>query len=311
MSRNRVQMMLKPLAIHGLAVWLSVGGPWLAQADQGEGKRPDGSAAQEIAMPAELTDPKYLFEIVRQVYRWHLDENDVDQLSGITNFPFWVRMVDRPLDKDDQSRMAEIVMPLVGTLVKVKKPDYRIDELNLAVTGSVFRITNVSKIGVPGEPMPSHRVINVSYTEMREYLFRTRAEVAFPDQALFERLRVALRTELGLRPTERTAGRHIVHLAPLSSVANEVWVYLEGQNLLVRFASDIEITNPAVWEHETLMVKTWDVKTQVVVSLDEAAGSNAFMTRDQIGRALYNCIVLGQRLELNHPEADPKSKSRE
>jgi hypothetical protein len=34
----------------------------------------------------------------------------------------------------------------------------------------------------------------------------------------------------------------------------------------------------------------------MVISLEEAAGSNRFMTRSQIGRALYNCIVLGQRV---------------
>ena len=44
------------------------------------------------------------------------------------------------------------------------------------------------------------------------------------------------------------------------------------------------------------------VLTQTVVSLDEAAGSNAFLTRDQIGRALFNCVVLGRRIEVVNPE---------
>ncbi len=35
------------------------------------------------------------------------------------------------------------------------------------------------------------------------------------------------------------------------------------------------------------------------------------MTRDQIGRALYNCIVLGQRLEATNPEQTPKDKPQE
>jgi hypothetical protein len=39
-----------------------------------------------------------------------------------------------------------------------------------------------------------------------------------------------------------------------------------------------------------------------VVSLDEVAGSNAFMTRDQAGRILFNCMVLGRRLELAPPK---------
>ena len=56
-----------------------------------------------------------------------------------------------------------------------------------------------------------------------------------------------------------------------------------------------------MWEHEDLAVKMYDLDEQVVVSLDEVAGSNAYLTRDQVGRALYNCVVLGKRLEL-----DPK-----
>jgi hypothetical protein len=139
---------------------------------------------------------------------------------------------------------------------------------------------------------------------MREYLFRTRAEATFPDEALRERLRVAVRTQLGVNPEGRFPGRQIVHLAPLSPVANEVWIYWENSRLLIRFASDIDLVDPAVWKHETLMVKTWDVLNQVVVSLDESAGSNAFMTRDQIGRALYNCLVLGQRLEVTNPQVE-------
>lgn len=294
--------------VRRLVVLLLVAAPCWAQAAD---KAPAVSADAALAVPADLVDSKYLFEIVRQVYRWHLDESDLDRLSGVTNFPFWIRMTGESLDKGDRSQVAEIVMPLVGTMVKVKKPDYRIDELNLAVTGSTFRITNVSKIGIPAEPLPSHRVVNVSYSEMRDYLFRTRAEATFPDAALQERLRVAVRTEMGMHPTAHTAGRQIVHIAPLSPVANEIWVYWENRRILIRFASDIDLLNPAMWAHETLMVKTWDVTTQVVVSLDEAAGSNAFMTRDQIGRALYNCIVLGRRLETTNPEQAPKDNPEE
>jgi hypothetical protein len=286
------------LAVAGLLVLPLL---WSGCAAPRAGGPPLDAAA---APPAEILDAKYLFEIVRHVYRWHLDENDVDRLSGTRKFPFWVRVLDTPLDAGDRSRTAEIVMPLVGTVVKVKKADYRIDELNLAVTSSTYRITSVSKIGIPDKPLPSHRVVNVNYAAMRAYLFETRAEATFPDEALRERLRVAVRQQMGLRPEARNPGRQIAHLAPLSPVANEAWVYLENQRLLVRFASDIELVNPAVWAHEALMIRTWDVRNQVVVSLDEAAGSNAFMTRAQIGRALYNCIVLGQRLEVTNPEAE-------
>ncbi len=68
---------------------------------------------------------------------------------------------------------------------------------------------------------------------------------------------------------------------------------------MLRFASDIDLSNPAMWEHDEMSVKLFDIDTQVVVSMNEVAGSNAYMTRDQIGRAMFNCIVLGQRVVLN------------
>ena len=113
---------------------------------------------------------------------------------------------------------------------------------------------------------------------------------------MFERLRRALREHLGLDPERREAGEQVVHVAPLSPVANELWVYWENKKLLIRFASDVDLENPETWEHQTLGIRTCDVRTQTVVSLDEAAGSNAYLTRDQIGRALFNCLVLGKRL---------------
>ena len=42
----------------------------------------------------------------------------------------------------------------------------------------------------------------------------------------------------------------------------------------------------------------WDTLSQKVVTMNEAPGSNEFLTRDQIGRALYNCLVLGCRHDM-------------
>ncbi len=89
-----------------------------------------------------------------------------------------------------------------------------------------------------------------------------------------------------------------MHFAPLSRIANEAWVFWENGRLLIRFASDIDLAHPAVWQHEELAVDLYDLDEQVVVSLEEVAGSNAYLTRDQAGRALYNCVILGRRVVL-------------
>ena len=97
---------------------------------------------------------------------------------------------------------------------------------------------------------------------------------------------------------KRPAGKQIVHCAPLSPVADEVWVFWETGRLLLHFDSDMDLQSEALWKHSELTADVYDIDEQVVVSLQEVPGSNAYLTRDQVGRALYNCIVLGKKYEL-------------
>lgn len=259
-------------------------------------------AAPAAPPPAELTEPTYLYETMRYLYRWYLDEGDAERNAGARAFTFWVRRLEVPLDAGDHSQFAEIGLPELGVTVKVKKTDYAIPELGAEVKSKGFRIVNVAR-GDAGTRAPRGAAwVKVPAAELREYLFRTRAQAEFPDAAMRERLRVALREHLGLDPQKRELGEQIVHLAPLSPVANELWVFWENRKMLIRFASDLDLENPALWQHQTLAVRTYDIETQTVVSLNEAPGSNAFLTRDQVGRALYNCVILGQRLAGTNPE---------
>lgn len=257
-------------------------------------------AAPSLAPPAALTQPEYLYEIMRHLYRWYLDESDVEKLAD-KNCTFRAWRLDAKLDEGDRSELAEIDLPWLGIAVKVKQADYAIEDLGIQVKSRGFRIVNVARPAALAPPPPGAAVVTVPVAEMRDYLFRTRAQAEFPDAAMFERLRVALREHLGLDPARREAGEQIVHVAPLSPVANELWVFWENKKMLVRFASDIDLENPAMWKHQTLAIRTHDILAQTVVSLNEAPGSNAFLTRDQVGRALFNCIVLGQRLAVINP----------
>ena len=263
---------------------------------------PAPAEAAAVAPPAEVLEPTFLYEITRHLYRWYMDESDVEKQAGELDFPFWVRRADAPLDPGDRSATATILLPRMGIEVKVKKADYAIEELGLAVKSKGFRIVNVARVPVPAAPPPGTAVAAVEYAAMKDYLFRTRTQAEFPDEAMFERLRGALREHLGLDPGKREAGEQVVHVAPLSPVANELWVFNENHKLLIRFSSDVDLENPETWAHQVLGVRTYDVLTQTVVSLDEAAGSNAFLTRDQIGRALFNCVVLGRRIAVVNPD---------
>lgn len=279
-----------------------------------------GQAASQVSgtqptVPPELLQRSYLYEVTRHLYRWYLDERDLDPLAGCEEFVFWVRTLQPTLDEDDHSQFAEVLLPQLGIGAKVKRADYAIPELAATVRSDTFKIVGVARVSIPGNAPQDFTVIKVAYAEMRDYLFRTRRDAQFPEGELLMRLRRATRNEL-LKEVERHAqeappGAQIVHLAPLSPVANETWVFWETGRRLIRFASDIDLADAAVWEHEELAVRLFDVDEQVVVSLDEVAGSNAYLTRDQVGRALYNCIVLGLRLELQpHSDALPEQGPR-
>jgi len=255
-----------------------------------------GSVAS--APPPELVQPTYLYELTRHLYRWYLDEAEVEQVTRQKQFVFWVRQLHPRLDPGDQSVLGEIVLPQLGLSLRVKKADYRIDELHTTVQSQTFKITQVTRVKVPDTAPANCTVVTVDMQEMVDYLFRTRSQRDYPDAALMDRMRVALRQELvreGLA-TNAASTEQIVHFSPLSPVANEVWVYWETGRKLLHFASDIDLANPAVWQQESLMVKVFDLDQQVVLSHEEAPGSNRFLTRHQVGRVLFNCLVLGQRV---------------
>jgi len=251
-------------------------------------------------IPPEVLDKRFVHEVLRHLYRWYLDEVDIANRPRQTDIDVWVRALTPPLDAGDRSRFAELVLPSLGIVVVAKKADYTVEDMGLTVKNEHFMIARVSR--EVRNPSPEYRELHFNYAATRDELFRTRSLAVFPDENLLERMRTAVRHQITLdeRWHGRSAsqGEQIVHLAPLSPVANEAWIFWETGRLLIQFSSDIDLSNPAVWDHDEMSAVLYDIDEQVVVSLDEAPGSNAYLTRDQVGRALYNCIVLGRKVVL-------------
>lgn len=248
----------------------------------------------------ELTSEAYLGEVTRHLYRWHLDEDDIRSEVNRGEFVFWIRELSKELDAGDESRFAEIVLPRIGVRVRVKKADYAIPKLGIEVHNERHMITSISELAPVETPPPAGMTeVRLDYEHMRDHLFRTRSHLVPPDGALLGHMRLAARDQT--RRYLATHGKPIptapqtLHLAPISPVANEVWVFWEEGRLLYRFHADIDLDDPAVWKHQDLTVELFDLDEQVVVSLDEVAGSNAYVTRDMVGRVLFNCVVLGRR----------------
>lgn len=251
-----------------------------------------------------LLDEGYLREVVRHLYRWYMDEADVEKEAEVEedDVVFWVRELKPELDDGDFSRFGEIVIPGLDIFVTVKKPDYPVEHSGRRVQSEVYKIVNVARYPEPEERPAQYQEIRMSHSELRDHLFRTRAEARFPDPELLERMREAVNEELEdeypLLPDSSDPFSRAVHVSPLSPVANEVWVFWEAGRLLLHFSSDLDLEHPEIWIADLPAVRTYDIDEQTVVSLHEAAGSNAYLTRDQVGRALYNCVILGRRLEL-------------
>jgi hypothetical protein len=251
----------------------------------------------------EVTSPELLGEVTRYLYRWHLDEHDVRPEVNRGEFVFWVTELRPALDAGDESRFAWITLPRVGVRALAKKADYAIPELGLVVRNETYLITRVEELPPTDGPAPEGAsVVELDYEEMRDHLFRTRALLRPPTDELLERMRVAARDRtrrfLEHRGDPPPTTPQTIHLAPISPVASEAWLYWEDERVLYRFSADLDLNDPAMWDHVELGVELFDLDEQVVVSLDEVAGSNAYVTRDMVGRALYNCVVLGRRVEL-------------
>ena len=282
MKRNMIKIVLLALGL------FSANGATLAA----ETNAASDSSADGLA---PLRDPKFLFEISRHLYRWYLDEKDVDNIPPSGPAQVWIRRLEPKLDPGDESIFAQVIVPGLGLSVTLKDTDYWIEELGVRVNSDTFKITHVERIEPPPATPAGYEALTVDRKDLLEYLRRTRDQRDYPDKELSRRMADALIEQYDDFPEAMKEPQQIVFWSPLSPVANEIWAFWETAGKLIHFSSDIDLANPAVWEQDELSTEVYDVDSQVLVSHNEAPGSNRFITRDQIGRALYNCVVLGQK----------------
>jgi len=245
---------------------------------------------------AELGGDDGFFELVHYLYRWDLDESDFRRRDLALQRQFWLRRLQVVTDENDNSRFMEAVFPAVGVTVTLKKTDYRIPELKLDVKSKGYRVVRISREPRSVSEASDYARLEFDTGALYGRLFQERFRAEFPSEEFLGRLRVSVAkqvAELALpmaRPSVYT-----VYFAPVHAVSNEMWAYWEEGKLLFHFTSDIDLYNPAVWDHDTLGVSIYDTVEQTVVSHEEKPGDDRFITRDQVGRALYNCIVLGKK----------------
>lgn len=259
------------------------------------------SAPQGGIAPPELTETPYLQMVMRYLYRWHLDESEFETLIESKNVVFWIRPLQVKLDSGDRSQFAEIMLPQLNLSMRVKKADYTIREVATPVKSKAYKIIRVTRDEGPRHRPSTCTVVKMNSKELRDFLFSTRTQRDFFDPAIVEHLRQVAHDEAakeGILATNILGGQQLINIAPLSPAANETWVLWEIRRKLFHISSDIDLADPAVWKYQTLKVRSFDLNEQVVISHEEATGSNFYLTRYQVSRALFNCIVLGQRIDV-------------
>ncbi len=252
-------------------------------------------------------DEELLMQTTIHLYRWVLDENDLDQVMQDKDLVYWVRELKPELDEGDRSRMLEIWMPQMNLQLVMRKADYEIEKMNVHVKNKHFKIANILR-GLPPESPEGFVEHRTPYADIEAFAFAQRAQAQYPEGKFLEALRAASRTHLleyyQERGEEPPSGQQRVFLSPISPVSNEIWIFWETGGKLLRLSSDFDLEDPAHWETKGLALKIFDIREQTVVHLSEAKGSNAYMTRDQVGRYLFNCLVLGKKLDLTPPAAE-------
>ena len=250
---------------------------------------------------SELTELPYLRMVMRYLYRWQLDQSQFETLVRKKNIVFWIRPVKLKLDPGDHSQFADILLPQMGLTLRVKKAHYRIAELNADVESKQFKIIRVTRGNISMLTPRRNMVVSVDSEEMRDFLFNTRNQRDTFDPAVVEKLLAAARDQAAkenLLDTNVYSGQQLIAIAPQSPAANETWVLWEMRRKLFYIASDMDLADPALWKYQTLTFRTFDLKEQVVIAREEATSGNFYMTRHQLSRVLFNCIVLGQRIDI-------------
>jgi hypothetical protein len=270
---------------------------------------PQPAAASTPAL-AQLQEKQFVFAVLEYLYRWHFDQSFVLDAGKSNALEIWVRELRPPLDDGDHSEYAEMWIPAVNMRVELKRSDYTIPEMNLAVVDRSFKVKRVTRQLKPPAVFSDYQVSRYAFSEVQDHLFDSRTNRA----RMNENLRAAARTLvmeylLKTHPAPFTEDQ-ILYVAPPSTVCNDLWAFWETDRKLMLFAADMDLSNPGFEQLSQLRLEVIDLDKDVVASTKEVPGSNAFVTKDWVGRMFFNCILYGERIvrtpeEMNQLRAAP------
>lgn len=257
-------------------------------------------APTRMATEAEWTDPLlergFVFEVLRHVYRWHFDQSYLLEAGDLSTLDVWARRLHPPLDPGDRSEFAELWIPAVKTRVDLKWSNYAVPEMNLEVVDRCFKVQRVVRQVRAPASRSHYQVARWDLAEVRNHLFATRNERLPVSESVRTAARRLVVDYLNRVHPEPFREDQVYYVAPLSAVSNDLWVFWETGRKLLLFSADTDLASPGFSQLSQLRMEVIDLEQDVVASTQEVPGSNAYVTKDWVGRLFYNCLLFGERL---------------
>lgn len=245
--------------------------------------------------PAESRE--YLLELIHHLYLWYHDESFFPPGEVLEELEVYFRTTERPLDPGDNSQFGELYFPATQMLVELKRSDYHIAEIDHPVKDASFKIRRVERVAKVPAPREDYQITTIPRAELRDW-FSNHAHQAPP---MAENLSVRIRDTLLHHQFQEQWDEDVVHifyLAPLSNVSNDIWILHENTKQLLQFSADMDIDDPATWGELSLRLKFHQLDPGRILTPDRDRGGEGELSKDFVGRALFNCVVLGNRIEV-------------
>jgi hypothetical protein len=258
------------------------------------------AAATPPAIDARLRDPVFQYEILRYCYLWYLNDQFFVAMAKETAFELWFRPVNARLpDPGDESRYAEVWIPAAQLQLQLKLADYPIPELQRRVRSPGYRITRAELRPAASRPREDYAVFSVERDRIRSYFADVRTRAQLPEAGLRARLVAAMKDVVKLHPPARPAAPQTFFVSTVLPVSGDLWVVWANEQVAIRFGGELGADAADLLEVLPLHTQLYDLKRQVVASLLETEGRTGFITKDWAGRILFQCLVLGERVEVS------------
>lgn len=255
--------------------------------------------AAPTVLDERLRDPNFQFEVLRYIYLWYLDDRFFVNTAEAASFEVWVRPIEpRTRDPEDKSLYAEMWVPAAQIQLRLKLADYPVPDLNRHVKSPGFRIIRAAPLSDAPAPREAYAVFSHDRKKIRAYFDETRARPQAPDAALRQRLLAAMKETVKLHPPSDPTSPQVFFLSTVSPVSGDLWIVWVNEKTAIRFGGEFGADEPDLLALLPLHTQLFDLKSKVVVSLLETEGSTGFITKDWTGRILYQCFVLGERVEV-------------